>query len=60
MSILAVIALFSADTTGTRIMLLLVVLLAVVLILAGGAIAVLTFYNQRKAQLAGSDDILGE
>ncbi|HLZ60204.1 MAG TPA: hypothetical protein VKR06_24910 [Ktedonosporobacter sp.] len=60
MSMLGIIALLAAGTTGTRILLLLVVLIAVVLILAGGAIAVLTFYNQSKAQVAGPDDVLSE
>ncbi len=57
---LVVLALNGASDMGLRIFLLILVLIAVMLILAGGAIAALTFYYQRKSLAAGPDNALGE
>ncbi len=53
MPIPSAILLSAPDNEGTRLILLSLLLIAVVLLLAGSAIALLTFINQRKANLAG-------
>lgn len=46
----------TAQNDSTRAFLFFLVLFAVFLILAGGTVAVLTFYNQRKVAMTEADE----
>jgi hypothetical protein len=49
MSVLDILAVSTADSSGMRVMLLVLVLVAVILLLTGSTLALLTWHNQRRA-----------